>query len=200
MSAPSGAERLPDADLPGALVHRHEHDVHDDDAADDDPDADHGRDYGEQHLGQATPERDQRVGLVDREIVGLVGTQPVSDSHRLLGPLHGGGDEFGAGHLHRDGRGLPAPVDRFEGRDRHQNESVERLPQHPPLLGGHRLYRHFAAGESNPPPDGLVCVRRRASRPHRSPVRRHSAVPGHRGRRAAPPPRSDSPAPPGRGE
>ena len=46
--SPGGAEGLADADLAGALVHRHQHDVHDDDATDHDADADHGGNGGEE--------------------------------------------------------------------------------------------------------------------------------------------------------
>ena len=35
------------------------------------------------------PERDQGVGLVHGEVVGLAGPEPVGDAHRLLRPRHG---------------------------------------------------------------------------------------------------------------
>ena len=69
MSRRRGAQRLADADLAGALVDRHQHDVHDHDPADDDADADHRRNGREEQPGEASPERDQGVGLVDGEVV-----------------------------------------------------------------------------------------------------------------------------------
>jgi hypothetical protein len=104
---------------------------------------------------RTTPERDQRVCFVYREIVGLIGTQLVSDPHRLLGPFHGGGDEIGAGHLHRDCRGLPASVDRSKvdmGTRANPSKTAQapapswRLPPSP----------SFRASQADPPADGLV--------------------------------------------
>src|SRR5918912_1369830 len=51
----AGPEGLADADLVGALGHRHQHDVHDHDAADHDADRHHGRDHAEQHARERLP-------------------------------------------------------------------------------------------------------------------------------------------------
>src|ERR1035437_1348674 len=65
--APLGAERLADADLVGALGDRHEHDVHDDDRAHDEPDG------GERDAGQfevlldLVPELERGVGCLRSE-------------------------------------------------------------------------------------------------------------------------------------
>ena len=59
MSALAGADRLADADLAGALGDRHQHDVHDADAADQQRDADDGA----HHRGDAA--EDRGVGLED---------------------------------------------------------------------------------------------------------------------------------------
>src|SRR5712691_1723343 len=86
--AASRAERLADADLPGALVHAHQHDVHDHDAPDDDPDGHHGRDHREEEAREVLPEAHERVGGIDGEVVRLARAQAVRDEHRLLGALH----------------------------------------------------------------------------------------------------------------
>src|SRR2546426_9615390 len=58
--APRRAERLEDADLARALGDAHQHDVHDHDAAHDDPDRHHGRHDREDDAGELGPKRDRK--------------------------------------------------------------------------------------------------------------------------------------------
>ncbi len=58
-------------------------------------------------------------------------------------------------HLDRDCRGEPAAVDRFEGADRQEGEAVERLAEHPALLGDHPLDDQLEAGQPDPLAHGV---------------------------------------------
>src|SRR5713101_7331872 len=63
--ASRGPERLTDPDLPRALRDAHHHDVHDDDAADQNADPGHGRHHVEDDPGEPGPERDQPLAGID---------------------------------------------------------------------------------------------------------------------------------------
>src|SRR5690606_8618965 len=69
--AAAGTQRLAHADLAGALGDGHEHDVHDDDAADDERDRDEARERDEQDAADPRPERERVFGRFDLEAVGL---------------------------------------------------------------------------------------------------------------------------------
>src|SRR5437899_6704034 len=84
--APRRAERLEDPDLPGALGDAHQHDVHDHDAAHDDPDRHHGRHHREDDAGELAPKRDQPLAGIDVTVVLLPWLAPVLDGVRYLSP------------------------------------------------------------------------------------------------------------------
>ena len=84
MSLAPRADGLAQADLVRALAHRHQHDVHDDDAADNDADRDDRRNHREQHARELLPEIDERVRRLDGEVVLLARPKVVRDAHRFL--------------------------------------------------------------------------------------------------------------------
>src|SRR5688500_11942714 len=127
------ADRLAQADLPRALVHGHEHDVHDDDPADDDPDRHHGGDDAEEDAGEVAPEGDERLRRLDGEVVLLPRAQAVRETHRLLRPGHPPGHRLRARHLHRDRRRQPPAVEHLEDGQGQEHEAVERLAEHASL-------------------------------------------------------------------
>src|SRR6266581_5578953 len=108
--APGGAERLEDPDLAGALGDAHQHDVHDHDAAHDDPDRHHGRHDRENDAGELGPKCDQPLAGIDGKIVLLPRPEAVRNAHRLLGAEHAVRHARGRRHLDRDHGGLGPSV------------------------------------------------------------------------------------------
>ena len=74
---PPGADRHPDADLPGALGHGHEHDVHDADAADEQRDADDAAHHDRDGVQDSLDGLLKLLGRLDAEIVLVVFPQVV---------------------------------------------------------------------------------------------------------------------------
>ena len=98
----AGAHRHADADLARALGHRHQHDVHDADAAHQQRDAGDGRQQHRHHLGGGRRRLGQ-VGLVAHlEVVGLPGGQPVRLAHDRGDLLLGGRQVAGVGRAGQD--------------------------------------------------------------------------------------------------
>ena len=69
---PPRAERLAQADLARPLGHHHQHDVHDDDAADDERQRDDADEHGEDAVGGRVVDVQDRVGREHAEVVGLL--------------------------------------------------------------------------------------------------------------------------------
>ena len=80
--AAAGAKRLAQADFPRPLAHDHQHDVHDDDAADDEREGDDADEHGEDAGRHLPVEVEQRLRREHPEVVGLLRPQPPLDAHR----------------------------------------------------------------------------------------------------------------------
>ena len=101
MSPGAGAEGFADADLAGALGDADEHDVHDDDAADDERDEGDGAGDGAEGLGDGGEEADE--GVVGVELKGVGGTGGVvAAGTDQDADLVGGGIEHGTGGARLD--------------------------------------------------------------------------------------------------
>src|SRR2546428_10159256 len=83
--APRRAERLEDPDLVGALGDAHQHDVHDHDAAHDNPDRHHRGHDRENDAGELGPKRDQSFTGIDGEDIFMTRSQQYRAAHRILG-------------------------------------------------------------------------------------------------------------------
>ena len=73
------AERLAQADLARPLGDHHQHDVHDDDAADDQRQRDDADEHGEDAVGRLAVEVEERVRREHAEVVGLLRLQAPRD-------------------------------------------------------------------------------------------------------------------------
>ena len=71
MSRRRAPERLPQPDLARALADDHQHDVHDDDAADDERHGDDADEHGEDAVGRRLVDVEKRVRREHAEVVGL---------------------------------------------------------------------------------------------------------------------------------
>jgi len=101
--AAPGAERFAQADLTGALRHRHEHDVHDHDAADHERhDHDPGQDHDEDPADPG-PELLDTLGRVEHEVVVLPRAEVAAAAHDALGLLHRLAHLDLGGSLHEQG-------------------------------------------------------------------------------------------------
>src|SRR5690606_29392611 len=76
--------RVADAVLARPVGHRQEHDVHDDDAADDERDRDESRERDHEDAADVLPEAHGLVGRLDREVVRLGRPQLVAHAHDRL--------------------------------------------------------------------------------------------------------------------
>ena len=107
---------------------------------------------------------------------GSVGTEPMRQAHRLLGPVHGGRDVGALRHLDRDRRGQSPPVELLEDRDGHQDEAIERLAKGLPFRGDHALDGHFVPSDPDLLPDrqlgALEELLRHVESGHRHPATR----------------------------
>src|SRR6266851_2509888 len=133
------AERLPQADLTGALAHRHEHDVHDHDAADHERHDHHARENDDENAADSGPESLHPLGRIEHEVVVLVGPQVVPAAHDPLRHLHGLAHlDLGPG-LHQKGVHHAGRVHEALGRCEggHDHEAVERESQDAALLLDH---------------------------------------------------------------
>src|SRR5207248_10933659 len=81
------AEGLPQADLASPFRDRHQHDVHDHDAADDQRHEHDARDDGGEDRADAGPESLDAFRGVEHEIVVLLGAQMAPAAHDPLGLL-----------------------------------------------------------------------------------------------------------------
>src|ERR1035437_2205929 len=81
------AKRLPDADLPRALRDRHEHDVHDDHGADDEPDGGQGGAEDDHLPLEPVEEGECRVLGFERKVVGPSRRQVPRAAHHLARAL-----------------------------------------------------------------------------------------------------------------
>ena len=77
MFAARRADRLADADLARALGHRHQHDVHDPDAADDEADARDAREQEAEDLRRLLLRREELAAVEQREVVVAAGREAV---------------------------------------------------------------------------------------------------------------------------
>src|SRR6516162_6717088 len=123
------AERLADTDFAGALGHRGEHHIHDNDAPDDEKhgnDADHG---GGDDPGKILPELHERSLIENAEIVRLVGRQVAASAHEgagfVLSTLH----PIGVAGLDIDPDGFIGAVDFEIGLDGDVSEIVLGLAE-----------------------------------------------------------------------
>src|SRR5256885_16628399 len=95
---PRSADRAADADLPDALQHRREHDVHDADAADDQGNGRDGTEHDvEDRLGPLLLLQ-QQLGYRDLEVHDRV----VAAGEHALDDARHGGDELRVAHPHDD--------------------------------------------------------------------------------------------------
>ena len=97
-----GADRQADADLARPLGHRHQHDVHDADAADDER---HAGDAGEKvrhGIDRRRPDVGDLLLRADREVVRISGHQLVLRSHDDRDGIGDVGDGVGARRRDRD--------------------------------------------------------------------------------------------------
>src|SRR5204862_2230704 len=135
----AGAERLPQADLAGALRHGHQHDVHDHDPADHERHDHYAREDHDENAADPGPKSLHSLGRVEHEIIVLVGAQVAAAAHDSLRHLHGLAHlDFGpclyekgvhhAGWVHE-------ALGRCEGG--HDHEAVERESQDAALLLDH---------------------------------------------------------------
>ena len=76
------AERFSQSDLARALGDDHQHDVHDDDAADDERQRDDADQHGKDAARRRSIDAEHRVGIEDREVVRLARLQPPRDPQR----------------------------------------------------------------------------------------------------------------------
>ena len=76
MSDAPGAERLAQADLARPLGDDHQHDVHDDDAADDQRQRDDADQHREDAVGRRVVDVENRVRREHAEVVGLLRLEP----------------------------------------------------------------------------------------------------------------------------
>src|ERR1043166_956492 len=83
--APLGAERFAKADLACPLGDDHQHDVHDDDAADDERQADDADEDREDAVGGRVVDADDGVGGECPEVVRLLWLQPAGTAQRQRG-------------------------------------------------------------------------------------------------------------------
>src|SRR5437899_1796183 len=126
--APPGAERLPDADLSGALRHRHQHDVHDHDAAHHEGDPHQARPDHIQDAAELLPEVQHAFRRFHREVVVLARAQMPPAAHDGFGLVHRLAHlGLGAG-LHDQGVHDAGRIDlALNGRERRgDDELVER--------------------------------------------------------------------------
>src|SRR6186713_232859 len=105
--APPRAQRLAQPDFAGPLADHHQHDVHDDDAADHEREADDTDENGENSGGGLAVDVEERIGREDAEIVGLLGPQATFDAKRRPRVIHGGRGAAHADRLHRELERLP---------------------------------------------------------------------------------------------
>ncbi len=82
MSRAARAERLAQADLARPLGHDHQHDVHDDDAADDERQPDDADEHREDAVGRRLVDAEDRVGREHAEVVGLLRLEPARAAQR----------------------------------------------------------------------------------------------------------------------
>ena len=161
--APGGAERLADADLAGALGDRHQHDVHDPDAADQQA---HRGDAGEQageHLGGLLLGGQDVLLVADREVVLSAGPDLVLPPEHPL-QIH---------HALLDRHAVLAPGSRWSGAGRCRTPGTRGLERDQDLLvgilepaRGALLAQHADDLERNAADqDGLVDHRRPDCRP-----------------------------------
>src|SRR5712692_4917847 len=126
--ATAGAERLADADLTGALRHRHQHDVHDHDAAHHEGDEHEPRTDGQQDAVDLAPEVEHALRGLEDEVVVLVRAQVPAAPHDALHLPHRLAHLDLGARLHHQRvdhpRGVHLPLDGGDcGRD---HELVER--------------------------------------------------------------------------
>ena len=168
--AAPGAERLPDPDLAGPLAHRHEHDVHDHDAADDERDGDQPGQRDEQDASRSSssvPSAPSAVwkaklfacqGLSWRRLRMSASVSPIAQLHRRPGRPCG---TISASRM------LIGQISRRAGcAERHDGELVEREAEQRALL------RHDADDPVGQAADlhrlaDRIDARRAASRPAR---------------------------------
>ena len=86
MSRALRAERLAQADLARPLGHHHQHDVHDDDAADHERQRDDADQHGEDAVGGRVIDVEDRVGGEHAEVVGLLRLQAAARSAARRSP------------------------------------------------------------------------------------------------------------------
>ena len=100
--AATGAERLPQSDLARAFGDDHQHDVHDDDAADDQRERHHADQDGKDAVGGRVVDVQQRVGREHAEVIRFLRPEPPLHPHRHRRIVHGGLDHLGRAGLHQE--------------------------------------------------------------------------------------------------
>jgi hypothetical protein len=132
--APARAERLAQADFPRPFGHRHQHDVHDDDAADHQREADDADENREDALRNLIVEIEKRVRRRDAEIVRVARPQPPLNPHRDFSVIHGGPGHRGVCRCHREVERLARAENLLKRAERHDRVLVLRLAENRPFL------------------------------------------------------------------
>src|SRR5208283_2771926 len=127
--AAAGAESFTDADFASAFGDGGEHDIHDDDAADDKEDGNDANHSGGNDAGEIFPEVHERGGIEDTEGVGLVGREMAAsaqeDASLVLSFFH----PFRTTSLDVDGHVQMSAINLEEGFDGNVGEVVLRLAE-----------------------------------------------------------------------
>src|SRR5271156_3149426 len=152
----SRAKGTAEADLAGAFGDAGEHDIHDDDAADNEKNADQRHGHEGQVASEVVPERHDGIGTQDGEIVGRIVGYVAPSAHEHAGFIFAGQHQFRVGSLHHDGEPVDLrPVPTFlVGAERHHHVIVLRLAKGGAERFGHADHfvgvgigaNHFAEG------------------------------------------------------
>jgi hypothetical protein len=116
--------RAPSA-LRSPLADHHQHDVHDDDAADHQRQRDNADQNGEDAAGRGLVDAEEGVGGEQAEVVGILGAQPAVDAERHRGVVDRRIEEFGRARLdHELQAEIARPEHLLEDAERNDREVV----------------------------------------------------------------------------